>query len=99
MDHTQPKNAIQDAGQPHRTKENNTVIKQYNPLKDLTRLYKTIQYNERLNRTAENCRGEKGLLQITSSFFFGNDSRSNVAKTIIVIPKFLGCILPEIFNV
>ena len=27
---------IQDFAQPHKTKEDNTVIQQYNPLKDLT---------------------------------------------------------------
>ena len=52
MDHTQPKKTIQDVAQPYRTKEDNTVIQQYNPSNDLTMLYNTIQFNERLNRTA-----------------------------------------------
>ena len=52
MDHTQPNKTIQDFAQPYRTKHDNTVIQQYNTLKNLTWPYNTIQYNERLDRTA-----------------------------------------------
>ena len=62
LDHTQPKKTIQNVAQSYRTKEDNTVLQQYKPLKDLTRLYN----NKRLYRTIQGCTGEKGLRKITS---------------------------------
>ena len=44
-----PSSAIEELGPDVNTPK---VLQQYNPLKDLTRLYNTIEFNEILNRTA-----------------------------------------------
>ena len=66
----------------YKTKEDNTIIQQYNPLKDLATLYNTVQYNERLNiglyRTIQDCKGEKGLRQIKFLFSGGPPANNQI---------------------
>ena len=81
MDHSQPKKTIQDVAKTYRTKEDNTVIQQYNPYEDLTKPYDTIQYTGRLNMAVHCTHNHSGLHKtervLANKFLFAGGPPAN----------------------